>query len=57
MRLLWLHAEYRVYTSHAPVTSTHAADQEQEINFVQPKIVPGSRGCAFEGWIKEVLLY
>ena len=39
-RLLWLHAEY---TSHAPVTSIYVCtDQEQDVKFVWPKIVPVS---------------
>ena len=35
-------AEYRVYKVTHP-RPAHAAGQEQEINFVQPKISPGRR--------------
>ena len=42
---LWLQAEYRLHKSFVKhLWSAHAADQEWEINFVWPKIVP-SRRC------------
>ena len=37
-----VHAEH---TSPAAPVTPHTADEEQEINFVWPKIVPGRRSC------------
>ena len=41
-------------------TQPHAADQEQEINFVWPKTVPGRRRCSLVrslDKLRKVLLY